>query len=185
MKITVTPTSISDLVVINVDYFTDDRGYFIEPWHKRDFLRAGLDLEFVQEGHSLSIGKVIRGLHFQNSSAPMAKLVRCIVGEVFEVAVDLRISSPSFGKWFGINLSSENKKLLYVPVGCALGFATITNTAEVLYKQTGYYTPSAEGTVSWRDPDINIKWPYQNPILSKRDKNGMSLSEYIKHPAFP
>jgi len=185
MKVTATKTPLSDLVVFDIDYFRDRRGFFIEPWHKRDFLKAGLDIEFVQEGHSRSQKNVLRGLHYQDFQAPMGKLIRCTVGKIFDVAVDLRKKSPTCGKWFGIELSARNKKLVYVPVGFAHGFLTLSSFAELQYKQTGYYTPLSEGTVSWNDPDLNISWPIHSmPILSIRDQHGMSLQKYLQNPAF-
>jgi len=126
----------------------------------------------------------LRGLHYQDMTAPMGKLVRCTLGRIFDVAVDLRVGSPSFGKWFAIELSAENKKQLYVPVGFAHGFATLSEYAEVQYKQTGFYSPPSEGALLWSDPDIGVDWPIANPTLSKRDRNGMSLKEYLKNPAF-
>jgi dTDP-4-dehydrorhamnose 3,5-epimerase len=185
LKTRVIETPINDLIVIEIDYFSDDRGFFIETWHKRDFAEAGVHLEFVQEGHSRSQKNVLRGLHYQDMTAPMGKLLRCTVGEIFDVAVDLRMGSSTFGKWFGIELSADNKKQLYVPVGFAHGFATISDVAEVQYKQTGFYTPSSEGTLAWNDPEVGIDWPVKEPILSKRDQNGMSLREYRQKPAFP
>lgn len=184
MKTRLVKTSLTDLIVVQIDYFQDERGFFIESWHKKDFKKAGLALEFVQEAHSRSRKNVLRGLHYQNMTAPMGKLVRCIYGKVFEVAVDLRMKSPTFGKWFSIELTADNQKQLYVPVGFALGFATLSDFAEVIYKQTGYYMPSAEGTIAWNDKDISIPWPIKNPILSNRDLNGISLSTYKKYPAF-
>lgn len=184
MKTHLTQTPLPNLVVVDIDYFQDERGFFIESWHKRDFTAAGLDLEFVQEGHSRSAYRVLRGLHYQDLTAPMGKLLRCTVGRIFDVAVDLRVSSPTFGKWFGIELSADNKKQLYVPVGFAHGFATLSEFAEVQYKQTGYYTPSAEGTLAWNDPDIGVEWPFADPILSRRDQNGASLKRYLQSPAF-
>jgi dTDP-4-dehydrorhamnose 3,5-epimerase len=184
MKPLLTPTRLPGLIVVDLDYFQDERGFFIESWHKRDFAAAGLDLEFMQEGHSRSARGVLRGLHYQDMTAPMGKLLRCTVGRVFDVAVDLRVSSPTFGKWFGIELSADNKKQIYVPVGFAHGFATLSEFAEVQYKQTGFYTPSSEGTLRWNDPDVGVQWPIANPILSKRDQNGMSLKNYLKKPAF-
>lgn len=184
MKIKVTPTPLADLVVIDVDYFADERGFFIETWHKKDFAQAGLDLEFVQDSHSKSKYGVLRGLHYQDDTAPMGKLLRCTHGKIFDVAVDLRVNSKTFGKWFGLQLSAENKKQLYVPVGFAHGFAVMSAWAEVQYKQTGFYTPTAEGTVLWNDKNLGIKWPIKDPILSKRDRQGMSLVEYLKNPAF-
>jgi dTDP-4-dehydrorhamnose 3,5-epimerase len=184
VKTHVTKTPLEDLVIVDIDYFTDERGFFIETWHRRDFAAAGLDLDFAQEGHSRSAYGVLRGMHYQDMTAPMGKLLRCTVGSIFDVAVDLRVSSPTFGRWFGLELSAENKRQLYVPVGFAHGFATLSDFAEVQYKQTGFYTPSAEGTLSWNDPEVGIAWPIQDPTLSKRDQNGMSLQAYLKNPAF-
>jgi dTDP-4-dehydrorhamnose 3,5-epimerase len=184
MKTHVTATPLAGLMKVDIEYFSDERGFFIESWHKRDFAAAGLDLEFVQEGHSRSGRNVLRGLHYQDMTAPMGKLLRCTVGAIYDVAVDLRMSSPTFGKWFGIELSAENKTQLYVPEGFAHGFATISDVAEVQYKQTGFYTPSSEGTISWNDPDIGVAWPIGEPTLSARDQQGMSLREYRDKPAF-
>jgi dTDP-4-dehydrorhamnose 3,5-epimerase len=184
MKTHLVATPLPDLVVVETDHFHDERGFFIESWHKRDFAAAGLDLEFVQEGHSGSVANVLRGLHYQDMTAPMGKLVRCIVGRVFDVAVDLRASSPTFGQWFGLELSAENKKQFYVPVGFAHGFAVLSDYAEIQYKQTGFYTPSAEGSIAWDDPDIGVAWPITDPILSQRDRQGMSLKKYLENPAF-
>jgi len=184
MKTTVTKTPLEGIVLVNINYFQDERGFFIESWHKRDFAEAGLDLEFVQEGHSRSGYSVLRGMHYQDMTAPMGKLVRCTLGKIYDVAVDLRISSPTFGKWFGVELTAENKIQLYVPPGFAHGFVSLTEVVEVQYKQTGFYTPSSEGTLSWCDPQVGIDWPIKQPILSKRDQNGKSLQEYLKNPAF-
>lgn len=184
MKTCVITTPLPDLVIVTIDYFQDERGFFIESWHKRDFAEAGLDLEFAQEGHSRSKYGVLRGLHYQDMTAPMGKLLRCTVGAIFDVAVDLRLSSRTFGKWFGTELTAENKKQLYVPIGFAHGFVTLSEAAEVQYKQTGFYTPSAEGTLLWNDPQVGVEWPVKEPTLSKRDQNGMSLREYLTNPAF-
>jgi dTDP-4-dehydrorhamnose 3,5-epimerase len=185
MRTHVTPTKLDGVVIVDSDYFEDSRGFFIEPWNARDFAAAGLPLEFVQEGHSRSGAGVLRELHYQDQTAPMGKLVRCTVGSIYDAAVDLRLSSPTFGCWYGIELNAENKRRLYVPPGFAHGFATLTDVAEVQYKQTGFYTPSSEGTLVWNDPQIAITWPLSDPVLSKRDQNGMSLREYRLHPAFP
>ena len=127
---------------------------------------------------------VLRGMHYQDMTAPMGKLLRCTVGRIFDVAVDLRVSSPTLGKWFSVELSADNMRQIYVPPGFAHGFATLSDSAEVQYKQTGFYTPPSEGTLVWNDPDVGIQWPITNPTLSKRDQNGMSLKEYLKKPAF-
>jgi dTDP-4-dehydrorhamnose 3,5-epimerase len=123
-------------------------------------------------------------MHYQDMSAPIAKLVRCTVGRIFDVAVDLRVSSPTFGKWFSVELSAENKSLLYVPVGFAHGFATLADHCEVQYKQTGFYNSTAEGGIAWNDPEVAIQWPISTPILSSKDQRQPGLSEYRKNPAF-
>jgi dTDP-4-dehydrorhamnose 3,5-epimerase len=185
MKTHVSETPVRDLVVVDIDFFEDERGFFLESWNQRDFAEAGLDLRFVQEGHSRSGRKVLRGLHYQDMTAPMGKLLRCTVGSIFDVAVDLRMRSSTFGRWFGIELTADNKRQLYVPEGFAHGFATLSDVAEVQYKQTGFYTPSSEGTLAWNDPEVAIEWPIEDPVLSQRDQNGMSLERYRQAPAFP
>jgi dTDP-4-dehydrorhamnose 3,5-epimerase len=185
MQTHISKTPLDGLIIIDINYFQDARGFFIESWHKRDFATAGLDVEFVQEGHSRSDRTVLRGLHFQDLTAPMGKLLRCTAGRIFDVAVDLRLSSPTLGKWFSLELSADNKRQLYVPVGFAHGFATLSDVAEVQYKQTGYYTPSSEGTIAWNDPAVGIEWPITDPLLSQRDQNGMSLNQYLQRASFP
>jgi dTDP-4-dehydrorhamnose 3,5-epimerase len=184
MKTRLVRTPLDGLVVVEIDYFQDERGFLIESWQKQDFAKAGLDLEFVQDNHSRSKYGVLRGLHYQDMTAPIGKLVRCTLGAIFDVGVDLRVDSPTFGRWFGVELTADNKKQLYVPVGFAHGFATLSEFADVQYKQTGFYTPSAEGAVAWNDPDLGIAWPIKDPILSKRDQDGISLKEYLENPAF-
>ena len=184
MKTTLLKTPLPDVLVVEIDYFEDERGFFIESWNRRTFAEAGLDVDFTQDNHSRSRKGVLRGLHYQDTSAPLAKLVRCTFGAIFDVAVDLRIGSPTFGQWYGLELSAENKKQLYVPVGFAHGFATLTDFAEVQYKQTGYYAPQAEGCIIWNDSQVGVDWPIDEPILSAKDQAGMSLQAYLKAPAF-
>lgn len=184
MKTTLIPTPLQDLYLVDVKPFKDHRGFFIEPWSKRDLSAAGLDVDFVQEGHSRSEKGVLRGLHFQNLTAPMGKLVRCTLGEVFDVVVDIRKDSKTYGQWYGTVLSAENMKQIFVPVGFAHGFQVLSDVAELQYKQTGYYTPSAEGGLMWNDPDVNIQWPLDAPSLSERDMHHASFAEYKKHPLF-
>ena len=172
------------LKIIEVDYFKDKRGFFIEPWNKKVFKEAGLDIDFVQEGHSGSEQGVIRGLHSQDAKCPMGKLVRCTVGEVIDVVVDIRHESATFGKYFPIKLTAKNKKQLYVPPGFAHGFVTVKGYAELQYKQTGHYAPDHEFGILWNDPDINIEWPIKDPIISDKDKKGMTLAQYMADPAF-
>jgi dTDP-4-dehydrorhamnose 3,5-epimerase len=184
MKTRVTKTPIDGLVSVNIEHFQDERGFFIESWNKRDFAEAGLSDEFVQDSHSRSSYGVLRGLHYQDMRAPMAKLVRCTVGKILDVALDLRMSSPTFGKAFTIELTAENKTLLFVPVGFAHGFVTLSDACEVQYKQTAFYQPSTEAGIAWNDPDVAIDWPVPDPILSKRDQNQMTLKQYRENPAF-
>jgi len=185
MKLRVIKTPLEGLLVVEVDFFQDDRGFFMESWHKRDFAEAGLSYEFVQDSHSRSTYPVLRGLHYQDMRAPIVKLVRCTAGRVFDVAVDLRVNSPTCGKWFGVELTAENKTQLLVPIGFAHGFLTLSEVCEIQYKQTAYYHPDAEGGVAWNDNDIAIEWPLRDtPILSTRDQNQQSLKKYLQNPAF-
>jgi dTDP-4-dehydrorhamnose 3,5-epimerase len=184
MKTHVTTTPLEGLLVINIDFFRDDRGFFIESWQRDDFAAAGMAFDFMQDSHSRSGYKVLRGLHYQDMRAPMAKLVRCTLGSILDVAVDLRVSSPTFGKWFSIELNADNKTQLLVPVGFAHGFATISDVCEVQYKQTNVYLPETEGGIAWNDPDLAIHWPFRDPILSKRDQNQISLKQYRENPTF-
>lgn len=185
MQVTVTPTPLKDLVVLEIKPFQDERGFFIEPWSKRDFEKAGIDFTFVQEGHSKSKRGVLRGLHYQDMTAPMSKLVRCTQGEILDVVVDLRASSPTFGKWYSITLSSENMLQLLVPIGFAHGFTVLSETAEIQYKQSAYYTPSSEGGIIWNDPELAITWSIQNPVLSEKDLRLGTFAKYKTHPVFP
>jgi dTDP-4-dehydrorhamnose 3,5-epimerase len=185
MKTHVTPTPLAGLRVVDIDFPKDERGFFIEVWNQRDFAAAGIPDAFVQDSHSASRFGVLRGLHYQDLRAPMAKLVRCTVGRILDVALDLRVSSPTFGRWFSIELNAENKSQLYVPVGFAHGFLTLSDYCEVQYKQTGLYAPETEGGIAWNDPDVGIRWPIDNPILSGRDCKQNTLAEYLRKPAFP
>lgn len=183
MKLKVSTTPLPGVVIVDTNCFEDERGFFIEPWNQRDFQAGGLDLRFVQEGHSRSVRRVIRGLHYQDMTAPMGKLVRCTVGEIFDVAVDLRVGSPTFGRWFALELSAENKRQLYIPPGFAHGFQALS-AAEVQYKQTGFYTPASEGAIRWNDADIGVAWPLPDPLISDRDRQARRMSEYLRDPAF-
>lgn len=184
MKTLVTRTPLEGLLLLNIEHFKDDRGFFIESWTKRDFDATGVQAEFVQDSHSASTYGVLRGLHYQDMRAPMAKLVRCTVGRILDVVIDLRMSSATFGKWFSAELTAENKTQIYVPVGFAHGFATLSDYCEVQYKQTEYYRPETEAGIAWNDPEVGIQWPYENPTLSKRDQRQQRLAEYRKNPAF-
>jgi dTDP-4-dehydrorhamnose 3,5-epimerase len=184
MKARVTETPLTGLLVVNVEYFQDDRGFFMESWNKRDFAAVGIHADFVQDSHSASRYGVLRGLHYQDMRAPTGKLVRCTVGRILDVAVDLRAGSQTYGKSFTVELTDKNKTLLWVPVGFAHGFATMADYCEVQYKQTDFYNPEAEGGIAWNDPDVGIAWPYTDPILSKKDQHLNSFAEYRRNPVF-
>jgi dTDP-4-dehydrorhamnose 3,5-epimerase len=184
VDIDVIPTTLSGVVIIRTDFFRDERGYFIESYHKQRYVEHGLDHDFVQDNHSRSGERVLRGIHYQDMTAPMGKLVRCTEGVIFDVAVDLRVGSPTLGKWVGVELSAENQDQLMVPAGFGHAFVTLSPFAQVAYKCTGYYAPPTEGTVRWDDPDLAIDWPVRDPIVSARDNNGMSFQEYLARPAF-
>ena len=164
-------TEIEGLIIIEPTVFGDDRGYFMETWNKPDFEEIGIPYSFVQDNQSKSKKGVLRGLHFQKNN-PQGKLVRVISGEVFDVAVDLRQNSATFGRWHGVYLSAENKRQFYVPEGFAHGFLVTSETAEFVYKCTRLYAPSDEGGILWNDPSIGIEWPRLDVefVLSEKDK---------------
>jgi dTDP-4-dehydrorhamnose 3,5-epimerase len=172
------PTSIPDVILIEPRVFEDERGFFFESYRKEKFAEFGISVDFVQDNHSLSQKDTLRGLHYQIRQS-QGKLVRVVAGEIFDVAVDIRRSSPTYGKWVGDYLSAENKRLLWVPVGFAHGFLVTSQRAEVLYKTTDYYAPQWERSIAWNDPMINITWPLNGltPILSAKDNAGKSLLE--------
>jgi len=184
MDIQVTPTRLEGVVLIDTDYFRDHRGFFIENYHRRRFAEHGLHYDFVQDNHSRSSRKVLRGFHYQDMTAPMGKLVRCTAGRVLDVSVDLRLGSPTFGQWVSVELTPENMRQIMVPPGFGHAFVTLSETAEVQYKCTGFYTPEAEGGIAWNDPDVGVEWPFADPQLSNRDRNAPSLKEYLRKPAF-
>ena len=172
------PTAIPEVILIEPKVFSDERGFFLESYQKQHFSEHGINLEFVQDNHSLSKQGTLRGLHYQTQQS-QGKLVHVISGEIFDVAVDIRRNSPTFGKWVGDYLSSENKKLIWVPPGFAHGFYVLSPEAEVLYKATDYYAPQWERTILWNDKQLIIEWPLQGhePILSPKDLAGKSFSE--------
>jgi len=170
------------MYVIEPAIFGDHRGYFMETYNKKDFARIGLDMDFVQDNQSKSTKGVLRGLHFQVKH-PQGKLVRVIKGTAYDVGVDIRKGSPTFGQCFGIELSHTNKKMLFIPEGCAHGFLVLTSEVEFAYKVTDYYYPEFEKGIKWNDPDMNIPWPLEDygiskPILSARDESLPWLSDY-------
>ena len=177
-KFTFEKTPIEGLVVITPTVFGDHRGYFMETYQKEEFAAAGIDVDFVQDNESCSSRGVLRGMHFQKTN-PQGKLVRVLEGEVFDVAVDLRKGSETYGKWYGVTLSAENKKQFYVPEGFAHGFLVRSEWAEFCYKVTDFYHPGDEGGLMWNDPEIGIDWgDVSNILLSEKDKHHPRLREY-------
>jgi len=175
----VTPCSVPEVLLIEPRVFGDDRGFFYESFNQRAFNEAtGLSLAFVQDNHSKSAQHVLRGLHYQIQQ-PQGKLVRVVAGEVFDVAVDLRKSSPTFGQWVGEILSEKNKRQLWVPSGFAHGFVVLSETAEFLYKTTDYYAPAHERCIAWNDPTLAIDWPLDGaiPLLSGKDSAGVAFAQ--------
>lgn len=180
-KITVTKCDIEGLYVIEPTVFKDERGYFMETYNKQDMEAAGLNMDFVQDNQSMSVKGVLRGLHFQKQF-PQGKLVRVIRGAVFDVAVDIRKNSDTYGQWFGIELTAENKKQFYVSEGFAHGFVVLSDEAEFSYKVTDFYHPGDEGGIAWNDPDIGIEWPIPEDmklILSEKDQHWKPLKETL------
>jgi dTDP-4-dehydrorhamnose 3,5-epimerase len=177
------PTAIPDVIVVEPVVHGDQRGFFMETWHAEKFRQAGLDVAFVQDNHSRSVGNTIRGLHYQ-IERPQGKLVRTVAGEIFDVAVDLRRSSPTYGKWVGNTLSAANRLQLWIPEGFAHGFYVTSDDAEVVYKCTDLYFAEHERTLRWDDPTIGIKWPLgsESPLVSAKDAAGLSFQAA---PTFP
>jgi dTDP-4-dehydrorhamnose 3,5-epimerase len=173
----VTKTFIEGLLVIQPTIFNDARGYFYEPYNRKMFAEIGIGEEFVQDNQSFSQKGVIRGLHFQNPPHAQAKLLRILQGSIWDVAVDIRKSSPTYGKYFGIELSAENKTIFYVPKGFAHGFLTLEDNTLLLYKCSDFYNKPSEESLIWNDTDVGISWKINNPILSEKDLNGKMLKE--------
>ncbi|AOZ00585.1 dTDP-4-dehydrorhamnose 3,5-epimerase [Cupriavidus sp. USMAHM13] len=179
MNLTVIPTAIPEVLILEPKVFGDERGFFMESFNVREFEQAsGLKREFVQDNHSRSARNVLRGLHLQVEH-PQGKLVRVVSGAVFDVAVDVRKESRTFGKWVGVTLSGENKRQLWVPEGFAHGFVVTSESADFLYKTTDYWYPEHERSIAWNDPDIGIQWPIDGePVLSGKDQQALSLSQW-------
>jgi dTDP-4-dehydrorhamnose 3,5-epimerase len=170
--------TIPEVIKIRPRAHTDARGWFSETYKKSSFAEHGINYEFVQDSHSRSIVKgVLRGLHFQKEPAAQGKLVHCIVGEVFDVAVDIRKESPTYGRWVSADLSAENRAMLWIPRGFAHGVLNTTDEAEIVYKVTFEYSSAHDRSIRWNDPSIGIQWPIRNPILSKKDSEAPSLKE--------
>jgi dTDP-4-dehydrorhamnose 3,5-epimerase len=173
----VSPTRLPEVLFVEPKVFGDARGFFFESWNEREFERAGIRARFVQDNHSRSEKGVLRGLHYQVRQ-PQGKLVRVTEGEIFDVVVDVRRSSPTFGKWEGARLSARSKSMLWIPVGFAHGFCVLSDFAEVLYKTTDFYAPEHERSIAWNDPDLAIDWPLSGaPLLSPKDAAGARLRD--------
>lgn len=178
----ITPASLPEVLIVEPRVFGDARGFFTESWNEQAFNEAvGYDVRFVQDNHSRSVRGVLRGLHFQLPPNAQGKLVRVVNGAVFDVAVDMRKSSPNFGRWAGVELTSENHRQLWIPEGFAHGFLVLSETADFLYKTTNYYAPHAEGAVRWDDPSIGIQWPDLEAavLLAEKDAKAPSLDKAL------
>lgn len=179
-----TPTTIPEVILIESRIFEDERGFFLETYRQQQFHSAGITADFVQDNHSGSYQYALRGLHYQIEQ-PQGKLVRAVAGEIYDVAVDIRRSSPTFGHWVGFVLSAENKLQLWVPPGFAHGFLVLSEWAEIFYKASDYYAPQHERTLLWNDPQIGIDWPLKpgnQPVLSPKDAQGLPLSRAECYP---
>ena len=173
-------TDIEDLLLIKPKVFGDHRGFFLETHSERAFKEAGIDIKFIQDNHSMSAKKgVVRGLHFQLPPVAQTKLVRVTKGAVFDVAVDLRKDSKTYGKWQGFELTAENFMMLLIPQGFAHGFCTLEDNTEFQYKNDNFYTPDQEGSILWSDPTLNIQWPIDEVILSDKDKNAPNFADFV------
>lgn len=171
--------NIPDVILIKPRVFDDGRGFFIETYKLPDFADAGITDNFVQDNHSRSEKCVLRGLHFQNPPCAQAKLVRAVKGEIYDVAIDIRKGSPTYGKWVSEVLSEENKNMLYIPQGFAHGFCVLSQIADVLYKTSNVYSPQSEAGIIWNDVDIQIDWPVSKPVLSEKDESWPSLGNAV------
>lgn len=181
MQIRIEAIHLGDVVVLAPEVFQDERGFFMETFRVDQFKALGLPHEFVQHNHSRSIKGVVRGLHFQ-WNPPMGKLMRVTYGSAFLVAVDIRKKSPTLGKWFGLEVSAENKKQVWAPAGFARGFCVLSDSAEIQYLCTGVYNKSGESGIAWNDPEIGVRWPATSPILSPKDQNAQSLARWLQTP---
>lgn len=179
MAIKFNTTSLPGVILIEPQVFEDPRGFFVETFHKKKYAVDGIDRIFVQDNHSHSKQGTLRGLHYQLRHA-QGKLICVVAGEVFDVAVDIRCGAPTFGKWSGTYISAENKRQLYIPEGFAHGFSVLSETADVIYKCTDFYTPGDEYGIFWADPTIDIDWKIESPVLSKKDSQNPELSQVAK-----
>ena len=181
MQIKIESRHLGDVVVLAPEVFEDERGFFLEAYREDQFKSLGLPTNFGQDNHSRSARNVVRGLHFQ-WEPPMGKLMRVTYGSAFLVAVDIRKGSPTLGKWFGIEVSAQNKKEVWAPAWFARGFCVLSDFAEIQYKCTGFYNNKAESGILWNDPAIGIKWPVSNPVLSAKDAGAQTLAQWLASP---
>jgi dTDP-4-dehydrorhamnose 3,5-epimerase len=179
MPLTFEATNLPGVLIVVPRVFSDDRGFLMETYKRSEFERAGLDAPMVQENHSRSSEGTLRGLHYQREPKAQGKLVRVVLGEIFDVAVDIRRGSPTFGRWVGVSLSAANRKAMYVPAGFAHGFCVTSPDAEVIYKTTEEYAPDHEEGIRWDDPSIGIAWPTAAPTLSPRDQRWPTLAQIV------
>ena len=180
----VIPSNIPDVLIIEPDVFGDERGFFMETWHADKYLAQGIDASFVQDNHSRSRRGVLRGLHYQ-LKRPQGKLARVTSGAVYDVAVDIRRGSPTFGQWVGVELSADNQKQIYVPPGFAHGFSVLSESADFLYKCTDFYAPEDEHGIIWNDPDIGIDWPDEDFFVSEKDSKNRPFKEIMDLDILP
>lgn len=174
----VIPGGLPGLLVVEPRVFRDDRGFFLEPYHAPRYKAAGIEVDFVQDNHSFSTQGVLRGLHFQKSPG-QAKLIRCARGRIWDVAVDIREGSETFGKWWGLELDSESHRQLFIPAGFAHGFCVLSPEAEVMYKCSSVYDPATEAGIAWNDPQVAVEWPVKDPVVSQRDTDAPTLARYL------
>jgi dTDP-4-dehydrorhamnose 3,5-epimerase len=181
MDIKIEARHLNDIVVLVPDVFQDSRGFFMETFREDVFKSLGLPTHFVQDNHSRSVKGVVRGLHFQ-WEPPMGKLMRVPLGSAFLVAVDIRKGSPTLGKWVGVEASAENRRQVWAPAGFARGFCVLSDIAEIQYKCTGIYSNKGESGILWNDPEIGVKWPVSDPVLSDKDRNAQTLAQWLARP---
>src|SRR4030042_2670553 len=173
-------TTLKDTYIIKPKVFRDERGFFLESWNEKAFAENGIDAKFVQDNHSLSLKKgVLRGLHFQKPPNEQAKLIRVTRGKVYDVIVDLRQNSPTYGKWESFELSAENFQMLFIPRGFAHAYCTLEDNTEFMYKVDNFYAPESDSGIIWNDPDLKINWPTKDPILSEKDSNLQKFSDFV------
>jgi len=173
-------TSLEGIILIKPKIFEDERGFFLETYKKEEFVKAGINEEFIQDNLSKSKKGVIRGIHLQRGNYSQSKIVRCIEGAIWDVSIDLRKESNNFGKYFAIELSEKNRYMIYIPRGFGHGFAALTDVVQVEYKQDNFYSPKNEIGVLWNDPSLGISWPIKNPLISEKDEKLLSLNDFKK-----